>query len=72
MASGKKYVIGIDFGTLSGRTAIFEVATGRELASDVYEYSNGVIDRRLPVRGGTLLEPDWALQEPAGSEEHRD
>ena len=61
--SGQKYAIGIDFGTLSGRAVIVDVANGREVASAVHHYANGVIDRQLP---GTdiRLEPDWALQDP--------
>ena len=39
-----------------------DVADGRELATAVHEYGNGVIDEQLP--GGTPLEPDWALQDP--------
>jgi L-ribulokinase len=58
-----KYAIGIDFGTESGRAVLVEVATGRELASSVHEYANGVIDERLPGTNVTL-EPDWALQDP--------
>jgi len=59
-----KYSLGIDFGTLSGRTVLVDVSDGREIASAVYEYENGVIDDRLP---GTneKLPPDWALQDPA-------
>ncbi len=58
-----KYAIGIDFGTESGRALLVDVADGRELATAVYSYSNGVIDEYLP---GTniRLEPDWALQDP--------
>ena len=58
-----KYTIGVDFGTLSGRSVIVDVADGKELATAVYEYSNVVIDEYLP---GTAirLEPDWALQDP--------
>ena len=58
-----KYVIGIDFGTESGRAVLVDVADGRELASAVYRYANGVIDEVLP---GTniRLEHDWALQDP--------
>jgi L-ribulokinase len=61
--SNKKYAIGVDFGTLSGRAVIVDVEDGRELATAVHEYSNGVIDEYLP---GTdiRLEPDWALQDP--------
>jgi len=61
--SSKKYVIGIDYGTESGRALLVEVATGKEVATAVHVYANGVIDEKLP---GTniRLEPDWALQDP--------
>src|SRR3972149_6102275 len=61
--SKRKYAIGVDFGTESGRAVLVEVATGKEVATAVYPYSHGVIDEFLP---GTRvrLEPDWALQDP--------
>ncbi|HJW90916.1 MAG TPA: ribulokinase [Anaerolineales bacterium] len=63
--SKTKYAIGLDFGTESGRAVLVEVANGKEVASAVYPYSNGVIDERLPIPGKTIrLEPDWALQDP--------
>ena len=58
-----KYTLGIDFGTLSARALLVEVETGKELASSVYDYSNGVIDEVLPT-SGAKLPPDWALQDP--------
>lgn len=58
-----KYALGIDFGTLSARALLVEVETGREVASSVYEYPNGVIDEYLPT-SGAKLPPDWALQDP--------
>ncbi len=58
-----KYSLGIDFGTLSARALLVEVETGREVASSVYEYENGVIDEYLPT-SGDKLPPDWALQDP--------
>ena len=62
----RKYTIGVDFGTESGRAVLVEVATGRELATAVYKYSHGVIDEALPVEGKPVrLEADWALQDPA-------
>jgi len=57
-----KYAIGVDYGTLSGRAVLVDVKTGEELASSVYEYPHGVMDKALP--DGTLLGHDWALQNP--------
>ncbi|MEW6456457.1 MAG: ribulokinase [Acidobacteriota bacterium] len=59
----KKYSLGIDFGTESGRAVLVEVDTGNEVATSVYYYKDGVIDRFLP--GSNIqLKPDWALQNP--------
>jgi len=58
-----KYAIGVDFGTESGRALLVNVADGREVATYVHPYANGVIDERLP-ESGVPLEPDWALQDP--------
>jgi L-ribulokinase len=53
----------VDFGTESGRAVLVDVATGEEVATAVYLYSDGVIDEALP---GTdiQLPPDFALQNP--------
>jgi L-ribulokinase len=61
--STSKYALGVDFGTESGRTVIVDVRTGRELATAVYKYANGVIDACLPT-SSARLPPDWALQDP--------
>jgi L-ribulokinase len=59
------YTVGIDFGTESARAVLVDVATGSELATAVYEYGNGVIDRHLPPPDDDVrLGPDWALQDP--------
>lgn len=60
----KKYSIGVDFGTLSGRAVLAEAGTGDIIATAVKEYTHGVMDKYLPD-GITKLEPDWALQHPA-------
>jgi L-ribulokinase len=57
------YVIGVDFGTLSGRAVVVRVADGAELASAVHPYEHGVVERTLPATG-QQLPPDWALQMP--------
>jgi len=56
-------VVGIDFGTLSGRALVVRVANGAELGSAVHEYRHGVMDSVLPATGRPLP-PDWALQDP--------
>ena len=61
----RKYAIGVDFGTESGRAMLVEVRSGKQIATAVYPYKHGVIDEVLPVPGDkVLLEPDWALQDP--------
>ena len=57
-----KYCIGVDFGTLSARALLVDVADGRELATATMDYPHDVMDERLP--DGTRLAPDWALQHP--------
>lgn len=61
--SSSKYAIGVDFGTESGRSVLVDILNGKEVATSVHRYANGVIDEVLP---GTeiRLGPDWALQDP--------
>ena len=59
----RKYAVGVDFGTESGRAVVVDVADGAEIASAVHPYANGVIDEYLP-ESTVRLEPDWALQDP--------
>jgi L-ribulokinase len=57
------HVVGVDFGTLSGRAVVVRVSDGAELADAVHAYGHGVVDRTLPATG-KALPPDWALQMP--------
>jgi len=59
----EQYVVGVDFGTLSGRALVVRVADGAELGTAVHEYPHGVLDTRLPD-SEVALPPDWALQVP--------
>jgi len=60
-----KYTLGIDFGTESGRAVLVETRTGKEIATSIYPYEYGVIDKKLPIDGAPVqLEPEWALQDP--------
>jgi L-ribulokinase len=61
----RRYAIGIDFGTESGRAVLVSLEDGRELATTMYPYGNGVLDDRLPAPHEHVeLGPDWALQDP--------
>src|SRR3954452_7260000 len=51
------HVVGVDFGTLSGRAVVVRAVDGEEVGSAVHEYARGVIESDLP--------PSWALQDPA-------
>lgn len=58
------YVVGVDYGTLSGRAVVVRVHDGAELGSAVHEYRHGVMDTELAATGAPLP-PEWALQVPA-------
>ncbi|MFC5923359.1 ribulokinase [Micromonospora vulcania] len=60
--AGDRYVVGVDFGTLSGRALVVRVGDGVELGTAVHEYHDGVLSSALPT--GRPLPPDWALQNP--------
>ena len=57
------YVIGVDYGTLSGRAVVVRVADGEELGSAVFEYPHAVMEAKL-ASSGAALPPEWALQDP--------
>lgn len=59
----KKYVIGLDYGTLSGRAVVVDCENGEVMASSVKNYEHGVISSVLP-KGKKLPAGDWALQVP--------
>jgi L-ribulokinase len=65
---GDACVVGVDFGTLSGRALVVRVRDGAELGTAVHEYRHGVMDAALAATGEPLP-PDWALQDP---EDYRD
>jgi L-ribulokinase len=67
IVAGEKYVVGVDYGTLSGRAVVVRVADGAELGSAVHEYRHGVVEQTLPTTGdrpAVQLPPHWALQVP--------
>ncbi|UKA56800.1 ribulokinase [Arthrobacter sp. FW306-2-2C-D06B] len=71
-ADGKDhYVIGVDYGTLSGRAVVVRVRDGKVMGSGVFDYPHAVITEALPadladVPDGTAtrLPGEWALQVP--------
>ncbi len=58
----KKYVIGVDFGTLSARAIVLDVKNKNVVAEHTSTYKHAVMDRCLP--DGTLLPDNFALQHP--------
>ena len=62
-AAVKDTVVGIDFGTLSGRVIVARASDGEELGTAVHDFPHGVVSDALP--DGTPLPPDWALQVPS-------
>lgn len=63
--SRAEYVVGVDFGTLSGRALVVAVEDGREVASAESVYAHGVLTDALPGRPDRRLPADWALQVPS-------
>jgi L-ribulokinase len=57
----EQYVVGVDYGTLSGRAVVVRVSDGVELGSAVLDYPHAVMDVTLASSGATLP-PEWALQ----------
>jgi L-ribulokinase len=61
--NGSACVVGVDYGTLSGRALVVRAEDGAELGTAVHEYRHGVMDDVLAATGEPLP-PDWALQDP--------
>jgi L-ribulokinase len=57
----ESYVVGVDFGTLSGRAVVVRVGDGAVVGAAVHEYAHGVVESELH---GRRLPPGWALQVP--------
>ncbi|MBV1853205.1 ribulokinase [Catellatospora tritici] len=58
-----RYVVGVDYGTLSGRALVVRVSDGAEVGTAVHPYRHAVMDTELAA-DGRALPPDWALQDP--------
>ncbi|MDY5585596.1 MAG: ribulokinase [Arcanobacterium sp.] len=63
--ANEKYVVGIDFGTLSGRVVVVRTSDGVTVGEAVKEYTHGVMDTKLTAGDGQTLPPEFALQVPA-------
>jgi len=61
----ESYVVGVDFGTLSGRALVVRVSDGQEVGTAVHDYPHAVLTDLLPGAPEVQLPPDWALQVPA-------
>lgn len=57
------YAIGVDFGSLSARAMVVDMADGRVLKEAQFCYPHGIMKEKLPT--GRELEPGTALQYPA-------
>lgn len=58
----KRYVIGVDFGTLSARAIVLDVRAKKVISEFSSAYRHGVMDRELPC--GKPLPDNYALQHP--------
>ena len=59
----KRYSIGIDYGSMAGKSVLIDVDTGDEIAVSVFNYPHSVMTECLPD-GKTKLEDGWALHDP--------
>ncbi|WP_207392774.1 ribulokinase [Aeromicrobium sp. IC_218] len=62
-----QHVVGVDYGTLSGRAVVVRVRDGAELGTAVHPYPHAVLEDALPAHLAgrpQRLAPAWALQVP--------
>ena len=52
----KRYILGIDFGTLSARALLVDAQSGDDVAEATCAYPHGVMDTQLP--GGKSFPPN--------------
>jgi L-ribulokinase len=62
MCASALHVVGVDFGTLSGRAVVVRADDGAELGSAETLYPHAVISDEFDA-GGATLPPNWALQD---------
>lgn len=60
----EKYLVGVDFGTLSGRAIVVRASDGVQVGTAVSTYKYAVMDRTLDAGDGQKLPPEFALQNP--------
>jgi L-ribulokinase len=63
MPDPAQHVVGVDFGTLSGRVVVVRADDGEELGEAEYVYPHAVMSEELAATGAQLP-PNWALQDP--------
>ncbi|WP_298885294.1 ribulokinase [uncultured Serinicoccus sp.] len=70
VSGNNTFVVGVDFGTLSGRAVVVRVQDGSVVGSAAHPYPHGVMEAELSAGPAatagrpTPLPPDWALQVP--------
>lgn len=60
----QQFILGIDFGTLSGRASVVRATDGLEKGAAITEFRHQVMDRTLTAGDGQKLPPEFALQNP--------
>jgi L-ribulokinase len=63
MSQSEQHVVGVDFGTLSGRAVVVRASDGAELGTAETAFPHAVMDAEL-ASSGAPLPPNWALQDP--------